>query len=245
MTNELKKIFDVWAAETRMKYQNNPLVLSKWEPYAEIFWPQEKIGSLFRNIRENLNLRINDSIIELGCGSGWILIDLAKFARRAYGLDVSREMLKSAQTLLPLSSLVSGEIGKLPFKDKSFDCALSYFVFINFADDRYVENALVEIARVLKPGGRALIGQLPDKGGSARYDKARNAYYEYCRKTFKLKENLREKCRPPLRLFDKSQLEKPLKKMNVQYRFTDSFNPFYRPGEPKVIDWRFDVVIEK
>ncbi len=245
MIRNLQKIFDAWASETKVKYNNNPLILSKWEPYAEIVWSQEKIDSLFRNIKENLNLRITDSIIELGCGNGWILSDLAKFARQPYGLDISLEMLKSVQSVVPQSHLISGEIGNLPLKDKSVDCILSYFVFINFTDDVYVEKAFSEIVRILNDGGRALIGQLPDKNGSAKYDQARDEYYDYCQKVFKLKEDLRNRCKPPLRLFDKSQLERLLKTFNIRYRFVDSFNPFYRTGQPKFVDWRFDVIIER
>ena len=141
--------------------------------------------------------------------------------------------------------MICGEIGKLPFQDERVDKALSYFVFLNFMDDRFVEQALLDVYRVVKKGGRALIGQLPDKTMSSVYDRKRDEYFAYCRKNFRLGESHRDICRAPQKLFDKRKLENFLIEKKIDYEFRNSLNPFYRTGEAETIEWRFDLVLRK
>ena len=50
---------------------------------------------------------------------------------------------------------------------------------------------------------------------------------------------------PPLKLFNKKKLIHFLKKQNAHFHFSKSFNPFYHPGQPEFVDWRFDLILEK
>ena len=120
----------------------------------------------------------------------------------------------------------------------------AYFVFINLTQERYIQDSLLQINRILKQGGRAVIGQLPDRRGSKDYDKAKEDYLNYCQKKFDIKKEIRP-YRPPIKLFDKASLMEWLRKKNIPVRAVDSFNPFYRPGGPKTVSWRFDLVLEK
>jgi ubiquinone/menaquinone biosynthesis C-methylase UbiE len=200
---------------------------------------------MIHTIRNGLELQKSDLLVDLGCGGGWILKELKPRAKKVIGLDFSQTMLASAKQFCPDESFICGEIGKLPIKDGSIDCALSYFVFLNFMDDNFVEQALLDVVRILKAGGRALIGQLPDKTRSKDYDREKIAYLEYCQKNFKMGESHREICQAPQKLFDKEKLEQFLQKEKIEYRFKNTFNPFFRPGAEPVIDWRFDLVLKK
>jgi SAM-dependent methyltransferase len=242
---ELKNLFDAWGRTASKEYIDRQWLLSKWEVVEGIEWPPEKIQRMIGSIVDGLRLTSRDIVVDLGCGGGWILKELKAYSRRMVGLDFSLPMLENAVAYCPGESFVCGEIGKLPLKENSFDCALSYFVFLNFMDDRFVEQAILDVVRILRKGGRALLGQLPDQTRSGEYDQAKAAYLDYCRGQYQFGKDNRDICRAPQKLFDKARLADFLRSQNIVYRFEKSFNPFYRPGEPERVDWRFDLILEK
>lgn len=245
MSHDLKNLFEEWGRTVRTDYVDRQWLLSKWEVCEGIVWGPEKINIMTRTIVEGLELNKNDSLADLGCGGAWILKQLRPFVKNAVGLDFSQAMLVNARKFCPSENFVCGGIGQLPFKDESLDCALSYFVFLNFLDDDFVEKAILDIARVLKKKGRALIGQLPDKTRSADYDRAKAQYLLYCEKNFKVGKSHREVCRTAQKLFDADRLKRFLDQEKIEYSLRKSFNPFYRAGEEPLVDWRFDLVLRK
>ncbi len=241
---ELKEIFNHWAKSVHPDYAHQQWLLSKWEVFEGIEWSAAKIDLMVKTIAQGLSLKISDCLIDLGCGAGWILQALLSRCAKGVGLDISWEMLKMATRKARVNYLC-GEIGQLPLRSESFDCALVYYVFLNFRDYRYVEQSLLEIFRILKPGGRALIGQLPDQNCSADYELAKADHLQFCQRHYLLGKNNRDLYLPPLRLFDRNRLKDFLGKYNMDHRFLPSFNPFFREGKPEVIDWRFDLILEK
>jgi len=241
---ELKEMFDAWGRQAHQVYADQQHLLSKWEINEGIEWPKEKTDILINSLVEGLSPQREDVFIELGCGGGWIASALTPYFKESYGLDFSMEMLRAAVKRFH-GKLVNADIAKLPVCDDSFDCVLSYYVFMNFTDDQYVRRSFSEIVRILKKGGRALIGQLPDNDGSQSYEQAKEQYVAYCQKIFKVGKSIREDYKPPLRLFDREIITQMLKALDVKFCFRNSFNPFYRPGQEKLIDWRFDIVITK
>jgi ubiquinone/menaquinone biosynthesis C-methylase UbiE len=242
---KLKHFFDQWGRRAQQDYADKQWLLSKWEVNEGIEWPQEKTQVLLASLQRGLQLQPSHAFIELGCAGGWILERLGPAVLSYYGLDFSMNMLRFASARLKAGHLCCGEIGRLPIGDGRFDRVLSYYVFLNFDDDRYVQASLKEIHRVLKPGGRALVGQLPHKDGSVRYEAAKEHYARYCQEHFKVGKSIREEFKPPLRLFDKNELAAFLKSQGISHHFQPSFNPFYFHGEPETVDWRFDLILTK
>lgn len=91
-------------------------------------------------------------ILDLGCGTGALLHELARMAS-PFGLDVSAAMLRRARPRNPGLPLVRADAGALPFRDGSFQTVVATFPapFILHA------NSQVEIARVLAPGGTLVV----------------------------------------------------------------------------------------
>jgi S-adenosylmethionine-diacylgycerolhomoserine-N-methlytransferase len=113
-------------------------------------------------IRE-LDLRGNERLIEIGCGTARNLIAIARRYPRArlYGLDASQEMLKSANAAVTRSGL-SGRITliqaygedlrpRLFGEDEPFDCALFSYSLSMIPDWR---KALAAAAASLRPEGQ-------------------------------------------------------------------------------------------
>ena len=147
---ELKEIFDSWAECAKRDYAQKQWLLSKWELFEGIDWPREKRDFMVKSIIKGLKIRSTHTLADFGCGGGWILHRLKVHVRRIYGVDFSKKMLGFAREASKNGNFIAGEVGKLPFKSDVFDRALSYYVFLNFTDDRYVERSLLEIIRVLK-----------------------------------------------------------------------------------------------
>ncbi len=238
----LKSLFNDWAKTAGMRYQQQQWLLSKWDVLDGVVWPPEKINILIDHVRHALDLNGNDILLDLGCGGGWILDRLGVLAARGFGCDLSIEMLRNASGRRPL---FNADACALPLKDGCCDRVLCYFVLINFMDLNAVEQAISEIIRVLKPGGRAVIGQIPDKTQSSMYDQEKARYVDYCQKVFSVRGNNRDTCVIPIQLFEKEFFQNILGRSGCRFDVIPAFNPFYRPGEPQTIDWRFDVVIER
>ncbi len=93
-----------------------------------------------------------------GCGVGMYLHHLAEQMTEITGLDIELERLREARRRE--AQVVNGAGENLPFPDNFFDLVLSHEVLEHVQDDR---AAIVEIIRVLQPGGR-LVLFCPNRG---------------------------------------------------------------------------------
>jgi SAM-dependent methyltransferase len=94
------------------------------------------------------------SILELGCGEGYVARRLAQQGHDVTGLDLSFPLLRAAAAAEQHGSdFVHGDVLQLPFCNEAFDAAVSNFLIIELPDPA---AAIAETARVLKPGGRFL-----------------------------------------------------------------------------------------
>ncbi len=91
-------------------------------------------------------------VLEVGCGTGLILKELATTSRSATGLDLSAGMLEHAQKRG--LRVTQGSATDLPFADSSFDVVCSFKVLAHVTE---IERALLEMARVTRPGGKLLL----------------------------------------------------------------------------------------
>jgi SAM-dependent methyltransferase len=95
------------------------------------------------------------SVLELGCGEGFVVRRLAAQGHQVVGLDLSLPLLDAAKSADRLgSNYVNGDVLQLPFCDGAFEAAVSNFLIIELPDPAI---AIAETARILKKGGRFLI----------------------------------------------------------------------------------------
>jgi SAM-dependent methyltransferase len=91
------------------------------------------------------------SVLDVGCGPGYVSAAAADRKATPVGLDFSREMVRIARRTFPAIEFREGDAQNLPFPNETFDRVVSNFALLHLADP---ERACSEACRVLKPGGR-------------------------------------------------------------------------------------------
>jgi len=119
-------------------------------------------------LMDSLDLKDGESVLDVGCGRGLLLIGAAKKLQsgKAIGLDIwQTEDLSGNAPEVPLGNArlegvadrveaKSGDMRKMPFPDFTFDAVVSNIAIHNIPDIEGRRKAIAEIDRVLRTGGR-------------------------------------------------------------------------------------------
>jgi SAM-dependent methyltransferase len=127
-------------------------------------WRDESLyQDLIESIVSQLGLAPDHRLLEVGCASGFLARGLAPRCREYVGVDMANPTLAVARRLgLPNATFLNQDATALSFPDASFDRVVSYDVFTNFADFATGEAVVGELWRVLRSGGRGIVGSIPD-----------------------------------------------------------------------------------
>lgn len=105
------------------------------------------------------------AVLDAGCGDGTLALELARRGAFVTGVDADGDMIAVARAAAGAAGLVvggaarfeAGRIEALPFPEASFDAVVAVTVLCLLSDPA---RAMAEMARVLKPGGILVVGEL-------------------------------------------------------------------------------------
>lgn len=136
-TDEQRAFWNAWNASTR---EHSLGEVSRRQREVALGW-LEAMG------REDL------TIIDFGCGSGWLCEDLRGYGA-VTGVDLSDEVLERARKRMPDVTFVAGDIMTMELGESAFDVVVTLEVLSHIAD----QPAFVQrLARLLKPGGALML----------------------------------------------------------------------------------------
>jgi len=137
-------------------------------------WYEDAFRSDYRQVYAHRNLEaargearflvahgLSGRVLDLCCGFARHSLALSELGVNVFGLDLSFDLLRDARRL-PGSERLAGRLvradaGRLPFASASFDALVNLFSSFGYFGEQGDARMLDEIARVLRPGGRALL----------------------------------------------------------------------------------------
>ncbi len=135
-------------------------------PYSQRFWVEAPHPLITRaRLREVLEPRPGERILEVGPGTGYYSLPVARWLAPGGTLellDVQREMLdhtlrRAAEQGVDGIVATQADARSMPYGEASFDAAYLVTVLGEIPDQ---EAALRELHRVVRPGGRVVVGEL-------------------------------------------------------------------------------------
>jgi ubiquinone/menaquinone biosynthesis C-methylase UbiE len=149
-------------AGTALWWRKNPSAC----PYGQRFWVEAPHPLITRDrLREALAPLAGEEVLEIGPGTGYYTLDLAEWIGpegRVEIFDIQQEFLdhvmrRAGERGIENVHPTQGDAQALPYPDDSFDAAILTTVLGEIPDQ---DAALREIKRVLRPGGRLIVGEL-------------------------------------------------------------------------------------
>jgi SAM-dependent methyltransferase len=110
---------------------------------------------MYKDVLDQLQLHSAINLLDAGCGAGLFSHLAIKAGAAVTGVDAASGLLELARKRNPGNNFLEEDLEALPFKNESFDVVVG---FNSFQYAGSFEKALAEAARVLKRGGRLVIG---------------------------------------------------------------------------------------
>ena len=98
-----------------------------------------------------VRLHSDTRLLDVATGPGALAAEAANRGARAFGIDLSPQMVELARRLYPAIEFREADVEHLPFADHTFDAVVCAFGLGHFPRP---EVAVAECVRTLKPGGR-------------------------------------------------------------------------------------------
>lgn len=136
-------------------------ILDQFTRQAELFANADELhgDAVLSLLVDAVDPQPNETALDVACGPGTVVAAFSRRLHRCIGLDATEAMLEEARALSDQQKLTNvewqlGDAYRLPFPEASFDIVTSRFAFHHLQNPG---DALGEMIRVCKPGGRILL----------------------------------------------------------------------------------------
>jgi SAM-dependent methyltransferase len=138
---------------------------------------ERQLWPVGRRIVDRVGVDPNEDVLDVACGTGNAAIRAAENGAHVVGVDLTPELFEAGRRVADEAGVeiewVQGDAEELPFADESYDVVLSTFGCM-FAP-RHRVTAL-ELARVLRPGGRLGIASWTPDGSMGDFFRTVGSY---------------------------------------------------------------------
>lgn len=112
---------------------------------------------MYQPLLDELDKNVEGKLLDVGCGTGNILCKLVNGERELFGIDLSENMVRECSKRIgSYADIKIADAEHIPYKDNFFDVLICNASFHHYP---HPEKVLKEMKRVLKNGGRLLIGE--------------------------------------------------------------------------------------
>jgi ubiquinone/menaquinone biosynthesis C-methylase UbiE len=135
-----------------------------YDRWAGVYGRSRLLPSLQKKALAELRPHAGDRFLDVACGAGALVVEIAPRVERAVGVDLSEGMLQIARSRLAEATdagrlanvdFLQGPSDQLPFEDDSFTALVCTTASHHFPEP---QRSIDEMARVLAPSGRLVIG---------------------------------------------------------------------------------------
>jgi len=144
-----------------------------WEDHADEFiaWARKPDHDSYWRFHRDQFLELvpppGRQTLDLGCGEGRLSRDLKTLGHKVVAIDVSPTMVAACAEADPELEVHLADAAALPFEDWTFDLVVA-FMSLQDVDD--LERAVLEVARVLEPGGRFCVALVHPMNSAGRFE---------------------------------------------------------------------------
>lgn len=136
----------------------------KWDRWAGSLDNESRRNQFLRDGQRKvvslLNLKENSTFLDIGCGTGWavrLAAESINYQGAFYGVDMSSKMIEKARENYKGNEnfhFVKADSSSIPLDSDFFDAIICTHSFHHYLD---AQKVMIEIHRLLKPGGRVYI----------------------------------------------------------------------------------------
>lgn len=125
--------------------------------YINLFGSPEQAEAEDRELIAAFAAQLQGPVLDAGCGPGHWTHFIADADRPAIGVDLVPEFLDFARRTYPQPDFLRADLAHLPFDDAQFSGVLAWYSVIH-APPAELPTIVDELARVLQPDGKLLLG---------------------------------------------------------------------------------------
>jgi len=130
-------------------------------------FPEKNIKKNWNNYIQNMfkgiKFKKNYNILEYGCGAGVLLNFFNNKRYNLYGIDYSKNLIKTGKKIFPDIRFKHGDISSIYLSKKKFDLIISHSVFHYFDSLGYAKLLIQKMIKALKTNAQIIILDVPDK----------------------------------------------------------------------------------
>jgi ubiquinone/menaquinone biosynthesis C-methylase UbiE len=153
-----------------MNFIDNKKELDKYASAYASKTPPNSLKNLgFKHLAELFRkYNVAGQALDFGCGVGYSTNFLKSIGFNSVGVDINPKMIELAKENDRTGTYQLIKNSKIPYDDETFSLVLASFVLLEMSSLQQIENALIEISRVLKPG--AHFAALVDNANMYKYN---------------------------------------------------------------------------